>query len=109
MEQLSAKAVGLLIKSHRKQAGLTQFELAEKIGIDEKQVGKIERGIHYPSVPTFLKLIKLFEININEFYRDEMHSVSTQESKLLRLIHGFSPKEQDLTEKILDVVMFAMR
>ena len=68
MEILSSKETGKLIRFYRKALGITQFQLAEQIEIDDKQLGKIERGIHYPSMPTFLKLIKILNINLEEFY-----------------------------------------
>ncbi len=104
MENHNASTIGLIIKNHRKQAGFTQFELSELIEIDDKQLGKIERGVHYPSVPTFLKIIKTLNINIEEFYFDNSASVSPQESKLMRLIRASSQKELELVYKILEVI-----
>ena len=104
MEQLNAQNIGLLIKSYRKQAGLTQYELAEKIEIDEKQLGKIERGVHYPSVPTFLKIIKTLNMDINLFYTENIPLISNEESKLTRLIKSSNQKELDLAYKILETI-----
>ncbi len=104
MGNYNASTIGLIIKNHRKQAGLTQFELSELIEIDDKQLGKIERGVHYPSVPTFLKIIKALNIDINEFYSGDTPSTSVEESRLMRLIRTASPKELDLVYKILEVI-----
>lgn len=104
MEQFNAETVGLIIRNYRKQAGLTQFELAEIAEIDEKQLGKIERGVHYPSVPTFLRIIKALNIDVNVFYTDSTQEISHEESKLMKLIKTSSAKELDLVCKIIEVI-----
>lgn len=102
MKTLDTKQTGELIKTYRKMQKYTQFQLAEIAGIDEKQLGKIERGVHYPSVPTFLKIIKALNINVNEFYTD--CTDNTYDSKLFYLIRNASAKKLDLVCKIFEVV-----
>ena len=80
------------------------MELLKLIEIDKKQLDKIERGVHYSSVPTFLKIIKALNIDINEFYSGETSKTSVEESRLMLLIRTFSTKELDLVYKILEVV-----
>ena len=46
------------IRLARKNAKLTQEELAEKIDISAKQLSRIEMATYIPSVPTFLKIIQ---------------------------------------------------
>lgn len=55
------------IKEYRKKAGLTQTELAEKIGLGEKQISKVENYTNLPSLPSFLKIIEELKIDISEF------------------------------------------
>lgn len=104
MKNFDAMTVGSLIKQFRKQAGLTQFELAEKVEIDSKQLGKIERGIHYPSVPTFLKLIKVLDIDVNIFYEGKPANVAFDEGYFLQLIKSLSEKERLLAIKIIEAI-----
>ena len=55
-----------IILQNRKEAKLTQQELAEKTGIDKSYVSRIETGAVQPTVATFIKMInamgKSFEI-----------------------------------------------
>ncbi len=46
-----------ILLQNRKEAKLTQKELAIKTGIDKSYVSKIENGIVQPTVATFIKLI----------------------------------------------------
>ncbi len=40
----------------RKEARLTQQELAQRVGVDKGYISKVERGIIIPSIATFYRL-----------------------------------------------------
>ena len=61
------KIIGNRFKEYRKSKQLTQFELAEKVGLNEKQISRIEAGINYPTYLTFVKLLDVLDINILDF------------------------------------------
>ena len=61
------KFIGQKIKQQRKRLELTQFELAEKVGIHEKQLSRIEAGLHYPSLENFIKILRILNISLSEF------------------------------------------
>ena len=61
------KIIGNKFKEYRKSKQLTQFELAEKVGLNEKQISRIEAGINYPTYLTFVKLLDVLDINILDF------------------------------------------
>lgn len=48
--------IGAQIKAARKQAGLSQEELAEKIGCKQKQISDWERGSFAPKFSTIVKI-----------------------------------------------------
>lgn len=62
--------IGKNIASYRKQAGLTQAGLAEKLNYSDKAVSKWERGESIPDVITLAQLADLFEITVNELVAD---------------------------------------
>lgn len=51
-------AIGELIKEERKQAGMTQEELAEKIGAKKSFISRIENGHSDIQLSTLYKLIE---------------------------------------------------
>lgn len=61
------KFIGEKIKQQRKRLKMTQFELAEKVGIHEKQLSRIEAGLHYPSLENFIKILRALNINLCDF------------------------------------------
>ena len=58
--------VGRFIAQLRKENGLTQKELAEKLNVTDKAFSKWETGKCYPDIETIEKISHLFEISINE-------------------------------------------
>lgn len=61
---MDIKKTGKTIAKLRKQAGLTQAELAEKLGISDKAVSKWERGIACPDVSNWNMLSILLDTDI---------------------------------------------
>lgn len=58
--------LGMTISSLRKKNGMTQLELAEKMGVTDKAVSKWERDLSCPDVNTLPKLAELFGISMDE-------------------------------------------
>lgn len=51
-----AKALGDAAREARLRAGLTQADVAERIGVATEVYGRLERGLLMPSVPTLRRL-----------------------------------------------------
>ena len=64
------KQLGANIVFYRKQSGLTQARLAEKLNYSDKAVSKWERGESMPDVLTLVQLAELFEIAVDDLIRD---------------------------------------
>ena len=62
--------IGTNIAMYRKQAGLTQAGLAEKLNYSDKAVSKWERGESVPDVLTLTMLADQFEITVNDLLSD---------------------------------------
>lgn len=41
----------------RKESGMTQSELAKKIGTDKSYISRVERGLTIPSISTFYRMV----------------------------------------------------
>lgn len=63
--------IGRFIASCRKDAGLTQAVLAEKLGISDRAVSKWENGKSMPDSGIMLELCELLKINVNELLSGE--------------------------------------
>ena len=63
--------IGKFIASCRKEQGMTQAVLAEKLGISDRAVSKWETGKSLPDSGIMLELCELLKINVNELLSGE--------------------------------------
>lgn len=63
--------IGKYIAGKRKELGMTQRQLAEKVGMSDKSVSKWERGVCLPDVSLYSDLCSVLGISINEFLAGE--------------------------------------
>jgi transcriptional regulator with XRE-family HTH domain len=58
--------IGANIAAFRRQMGITQAELAEKLNYTDKAVSKWERGESVPDVMTLVQVAELFSVSLDE-------------------------------------------
>ncbi len=63
--------IGRRIRKIRVERGLTQKELASKVGIDFTYIGKIERGEQLPSLKILLKIAEALSLPFGCFLEDK--------------------------------------
>jgi len=73
--------IGKFIASCRKEQGMTQANLAEKLGITDRAVSKWENGKSMPDSGIMLELCELLEINVNELLLGEKIDMNNYEEK----------------------------
>lgn len=63
--------LGVRLKEARTAAGLTQAELAERVGVSRKTVNTVENGVFIPSTLLALKLAQALKAKVEDlFYLD---------------------------------------
>ena len=63
---MKKQTLGMMISSLRKEKGMTQLELAEKMGVTDKAVSKWERDLSFPDINSIPKLAEVFEVSVDE-------------------------------------------
>jgi ribosome-binding protein aMBF1 (putative translation factor) len=48
----------------RKESGMTQSELASKIGTDKSYISRVERGLTIPSISTFYRMVAAMGLSV---------------------------------------------
>ena len=89
-EQVKAR-IGANIAYYRKQAGLTQAGLGEKLNYSDKAVSKWERGESIPDVLTLMQLASLFEVTVDALLGD-VNALPENPSTLERAMNQVSEK-----------------
>ena len=83
MDQLK---IGKFIAERRKQQGLTQAQLAEKLHITDKAISKWERGIAMPDSSIMLELCSILGISVNEMLSGERATLENSEQSNVLLL-----------------------
>ena len=100
---------GQFIKTCRKEKGLTQREVAEKLGISEKAVSKWETGNGLPEVGLMLPLCELLEISVNELLSgerlDEKRYFEKAEQNIMTLIQEKAEAKKKLIIAVITAVI----
>lgn len=63
---MNKQTLGNMIAVLRKEKGMTQLELAEKMGVTDKAVSKWERDLSFPDVSSIPKLAEIFGVSVDE-------------------------------------------
>ena len=78
--------IGRFIAERRKKAGLTQLQLAEKLGITDKAISKWERGLTMPDTSIMLELCDIISISVNELLCGEKLDMENNDQKNEQLL-----------------------
>lgn len=85
--------IGKFISESRKSKGITQEQLAEKLGVSKNAVSKWERGLNLPDASIMQELCNNLEISLNDLFAGE---------------HLKEKEVKDQSEKnILDILRFS--
>jgi len=76
----AASQFGGLLRAVRKSRKLKIWQVAEKVDIEVKHLGRIERGERQPSFNLIIALAKCFNVSPSEFFDFD----TTADSKALR-------------------------
>ena len=81
------KSIGETIAYFRKQKGMTQSELAEKMNVTDKAVSKWERDLSCPDINTISKLADVLDVSVEELLKAKKQDYSNNKIKdLINLI-----------------------
>jgi transcriptional regulator with XRE-family HTH domain len=80
----ATEMLGARIREQRKRKKITQEQLAEMLGIDQKHMSRIELGKSYPSLDRLIKIAETLEVPLPSLF-EFMHMV--EERELLKQIN----------------------
>jgi transcriptional regulator with XRE-family HTH domain len=79
--------VGKRIRQLRKERKLTQTELSSRIGIQQPDLSRMEKGQYRVSLDTLFKILAEFDMGIGEFFDDMNRDTFT--ARDVRLVREF--------------------
>lgn len=96
--------LGKRIKQYREKVGLTQFQLAEKIGVSEFYISALETGRRNPGRKTLVKLANEMKVPIEallDIETDNGLKFTTEE-----LYDKIKNLPTDIQKKIINIIDF---
>ncbi len=72
----------MLLQSFRKSAGLTQAEVAARLGVTQQTLSALERNAETVSTGRLMKLLAILEVELVLQKRDGQQSQAAQSSQL---------------------------
>lgn len=78
---MNQEKIGLFISKTRKEKGLTQAALAEKLGITDRAISKWENGRGMPEISLMIPLCEELDISLNELLSGERIEKESIEKK----------------------------
>ncbi|MBQ9183207.1 MAG: helix-turn-helix transcriptional regulator [Neisseriaceae bacterium] len=96
--------IGRKIKQLRTMAKLSQAELSEKIGMTEKNLSNIERGLQVPALNSFLRLLNVLNVPLSEFGITSQDTENKNRDELIKEIYLSNTQEIDAYLNIIKTV-----
>ncbi len=81
------KTLGMMIAELRKQHGMTQLELAEKMGVTDKAVSKWERDLSCPDINSLPTLAEILGVSVEDLMqiKKEADAPKSKVSEILEI------------------------
>lgn len=96
--------VGRKIRQLRKEHELTQTELSSRIGIQQSDLSRMEKGEYRVSLDNLFKLLAEFGMSIGEFFDDiAKDSVSPRD---LQILKEFKQLDEESRQEVEDFIAF---
>lgn len=78
---MKKQTFGMMVSSLRKEKGMTQLELADKMGVTDKAVSKWERDLSYPDINSISKLADILGVSVDELMQNKTNVKENENSK----------------------------
>lgn len=89
--------VGRKIRQLRRQRKLTQVELADKIGIHQSDLSRMEQGEYKVGLDTLLRVLQTFNLSMGEFFEEP-----TKERTVIEKFRTLSAAAQKEVESFIE-------
>ena len=102
---MKKQTFGTMIATMRKEKGMTQLELAEKMGVTDKAVSKWERDLSFPDINSIPKLADIFNVTVDELIQVKVDKKENTEYKKITEIVNIALKGAALAMGIAVVAL----
>ncbi len=100
------KTLGMMIAELRKEKGMTQLELAEKMGVTDKAVSKWERDLSCPDINSLPNLAEILGVTVDELMQIKKEAENPKQSvkDIIQLILKAVPMAMGVAVVVLSIM-----
>jgi transcriptional regulator with XRE-family HTH domain len=96
--------VGRKIRELRKEHRLTQVELSSRLGIQQSDLSRMEKGEYRVSLDTLFRILAEFKMGVGEFFEAVVKESVTPRD--VRLIQDFKSLHQEAQHEVEEFISF---
>lgn len=89
------------ISVRRRSLGLTQAQLAERLGVDTETLSRFERGKHLPSLSTLERLAGLLMMTVGELLAEHPKTIDEDSLIISTWLSRLCPEDRKFTRELL--------
>lgn len=89
--------------------GLTQDEVAEKLGIGQEAVSRIERGITIPTIIRLGELSDIFDCGIDDLLIESSNRPNDQAKSIQKMLEKLTDKDRSMVMDTLQKLYERMK
>ena len=104
-EMFDQKKTGAMLKTLRKEKGLTQEQIAEHFNVSSRTVSRWENGINLPDISLLIEISEFYETDLREILSGE-RSTSVMNEETKETVRQVSEYTDDQKVKTLKKVRF---
>ena len=93
---------GEKLASIRKQANMTQNDLAEKLDVSRQAITKWERGKGFPDIDNLQKLSAIFSVSIDELINYKVETIKYEADSMTETIDSENSKFKNVDKFVLE-------
>ncbi len=97
----NTETLGQVIKKARKQHNLTIEALAEKIGVSERYLYRIENEGKKPSFDVLYSLVRTLSISSDSIFYPEKPSKESEIEDLVRMLYNCNERDLEIVKAVV--------
>ncbi len=110
-ESADRQTLGQRIRELRVRRGWSQQQLAERVGVRQKQISSYERNVNTPSGEIFIALADAFDISLDYLARRGANNATTvnvadrELIEMVQVVDRLEDEDRALIKRVIDLVL----
>ena len=101
---MDQRKIGLLLRNLRKEKGITQEELAEKMMVSNRTVSRWETGSNLPDIETLIELSDYYNVDLREILDGERKSEDNMNKDLKETVIKVADYKDEEKKRFLNYI-----